>query len=217
MGETRKRALLVFAKAPIAGHAKTRLIPKLGSQGAAELHAQLVLHTLDNLVNPDSWDTLLWCAGNVDHIFFHQCNLDFDIKLFCQQGDDLGQRMFHAVKTSLQNYDEICIVGTDCPALNENSIVKAYQALNDVDVVFNPAEDGGYVLIATNKIDEGLFEHVHWGTDQVMKESQKNIERMKWNSTCLDTLWDVDVPDDLQQLNRVFPGQFKMDLARTKN
>ena len=194
-----KRALLVFAKAPIAGHAKTRLIPKLGSAGAANLHQKLVRHTLDTLSNSNYWDTLLWCAGDMEHNFFRHCSANYDLKLFSQQGDDLGQRMYNAAKFSLQNYDSICIVGTDCPMLKSENISQAFDALKHIDVAFNPAEDGGYILIATNSIERNIFEGIQWGTSQVMTQSLGKAKQLNLNVKLLDTLWDVDIPEDLER------------------
>jgi len=194
-----RRALLVFAKAPIAGHAKTRLIPKLGSAGAANLHQKLVQHTLDTLANSNYWDTLLWCAGDMEHNFFQECSANYDLKLISQQGDDLGQRMYHAAKFSLRNYDSICIVGTDCPMLKRENISHAFDALNNTDIAFNPAEDGGYVLIATNAVERNIFEGVQWGTSQVMAQSLEKAKQLNLDTKLLDTLWDVDIPEDLER------------------
>jgi len=194
-----KRALLVFAKAPIAGHAKTRLIPKLGSTGAANLHQNLVRHTLDNLVYPNYWDTLLWCAEDMEHDFFQQCSADYNLELFSQWGGDLGQRMYHAAKFCLKKYDSICIVGTDCPMLNSDNISQAFDALDYVDIGFNPAEDGGYVLISTNVIERKIFEGIDWGTSHVMAQSLEKAKQLNLETKRLDTLWDVDNPADLER------------------
>jgi len=192
-----KNALLVFAKAPIAGHAKTRLIPKLGAVGAAELHQKLVLHTLDNLTNANCWDTLLWCADDIQHEFFQQCYIDYNLKLFAQHGDDLGQRMYHAANLSLKDYNSICIVGTDCPVLKEENISEAFETLNYTDIVFNPAEDGGYVLVAAKSIERKVFEGIQWGSSEVMHKTLEKTKQMNLDTKLLKTLWDVDVPDDL--------------------
>lgn len=195
----KKLALLIFAKAPIAGHAKTRLIPKLGALDAAELHKRLVLHTLDSLVNSRSWDTLLCCADDIQHDFYQQCFLDYNLKLFSQQGDDLGQRMHHAAQVSLQQYDAICIVGTDCPMLKKENISEAFDALKNADIVFNPAEDGGYVLVTTDTAEQNVFEGIEWGTSQVMQQSLEKAKQLNLLTKRLSTLWDVDVPEDLER------------------
>ena len=200
-----KNALIVFAKAPVAGTAKTRLIPRLGAQGAAELHQKLVLHTLNNLVNPQHWDTILWCAGDRQHDFFQHCLASFDLVLDFQQGENLGDRMFHAIASSLSVYSSVCLVGTDCPVLTRCTIIEAFESLEASDMVFNPAEDGGYVLLAAKLIDRRVFENIRWGTGEVMQKSLENVKKTGYQVSLLSTLWDVDVPDDLFRLEMLNP------------
>lgn len=193
-----KQALLIFSKAPVPGKAKTRLIPELGAEGAAELHKELVLHTLTHLVNPE-WDTLLWTAGDSKHPFFQDCNTRFDLQRQAQHGEDLGQRMYHAIKTSLESYESVCLVGTDCPVLDEPIIANVFKELGKVDMVFHPAEDGGYVLLAANKIDPRVFEDIRWGTNKVMDKTRANLKKLNYDVSFFPKLWDVDVPEDLSR------------------
>ncbi len=204
-----KQALLVFAKAPVPGKAKTRLIPKLGAEGAAELHQELVLRTLERLVN-SQWDTLLWTAGDSEHSLFQDCDVRFDLKRYVQQGDDLGQRMYHAMKTCLESYESVCLVGTDCPVLDEQIVAKVFRRLDNLDMVFNPAEDGGYVLLAANTVDPRVFENIRWGTSEVMGKTRVNLKKLNYDVSFFPVLWDVDVPEDLSRyyaLARALPPE----------
>lgn len=195
-----KNLLIVFAKPPIAGLAKTRLIPQLGAEGAAELHSQLVMHTLVNLINPAQWETQLWCSTEINHNFFQKCHKIYQVNRRLQIGNKLGDRMYHAMLTSLESYDNVCLIGTDCPVLDKPVIEQAFSRLKNVDMVFNPAEDGGYVLVSAKKLDEKIFQKVTWGTDAVMRQTKDNAKEKNFQLALLPTLWDVDVPEDLLKL-----------------
>ena len=88
--------LIVFAKAPVPGQVKTRLIPSLGTSGAAALYEQLVLHILSIAIDAHVGSVDLWCTPSLNHPFFFQCAQKFQIILFNQIEGDLGSRMAHA-------------------------------------------------------------------------------------------------------------------------
>ena len=94
--------ILVFARAPIPGRAKTRLIPALGEQGAAELHSKLTLHTLDTTTQSNLCPVELWSADEHEHSFFSDCAERYPITLKQQQGIGLGQRMSLAMSETLK-------------------------------------------------------------------------------------------------------------------
>jgi len=206
-----KKVLLVFAKAPIAGHAKTRLIPKLGPQGAADLHEQLLNHTLNNVIDADSWDTQLWCATDPEQTFFKQCAERYNIPLFQQQGADLGERMYHALAIVLSNYKSAVLIGTDCPLLDQEKIAAVFEDLTDDSLVITPAEDGGYVLIGASRIEKEIFAKVDWGTSNVMSQTLRNIKQINCDAKLHPQLWDVDLPEDLVRLYAI--AEFNQALA----
>ncbi|HDK37815.1 MAG TPA: DUF2064 domain-containing protein, partial [Thiolapillus brandeum] len=113
--------ILVFAKAPIPGQAKTRLIPALGEEGAARLHSKLVLHTLNSLHDIE-YPVELWCTPDITHELFKTCAASFDIGLKRQQGKDLGVRMYEAFQATLTDTPWAILIGTDCPDLDSKDI-----------------------------------------------------------------------------------------------
>ena len=195
--------MIVFAKSPIPGFAKTRLVPALGESGAAELHRRLVLTTLGGIGNLQSWDLQLWCAGDINHVFFQECARKFDISLYSQWGETLGNRMFNAFECTLKEYEKVVIVGTDCPLLNQSVISQAFQYLDETPAVINPADDGGYVLLGLKKVDEKIFNSVDWGTSTVAEQTYIRLSELKWQYSLLPSLWDVDIPEDLIKLREL--------------
>jgi hypothetical protein len=192
--------LQVFAKAPIPGRVKTRLIPKLGKLGAANLHKQLVWHCLQKF--SDLFSIQLWCAPDEHHPFFQTCQTDFGVSLHCQQGADLGERMTYALASVIPT--PAILIGSDCPSLNVQTISDAFAALqHDNLVVLAPAEDGGYVLIGMQRIIPELFVDMPWGTDQVLTITRARLLNLGLRWKELPTQWDVDRPEDVGRWEKI--------------
>jgi len=194
-------ALLVFAKAPRPGEVKTRLVPLLGAEGAAALHAKLVKHTLDTVRAASLKLVELHCAPDTDDPFFRHCEGHYRTALRPQVDADLGARMHAALDPALAKHDHAMIVGTDCPALTVRHLRQADKALrNGADAVFVPCEDGGYALIGLTRNDPRLFDGIAWSTATVMAETRARLQRLGWKWQELETLWDVDRPEDYARL-----------------
>ncbi|WP_029888651.1 TIGR04282 family arsenosugar biosynthesis glycosyltransferase [Polycyclovorans algicola] len=185
----------VFAKAPVAGFAKTRLIPALGAEGAAALQATLTRRALRTAAASGA-EVWLWSAGDVDHPFWAELSAEGAPRRVAQQGDDLGARMAHALITMHAGEHPALIIGSDCPALTAAHLAAAITALDDHDQVFIPAEDGGYVLVGSRRPDAALFSAIDWGTDQVMAQTRVRLQARGAHHCELPALWDVDEPAD---------------------
>lgn len=201
-------AILVFAKAPVAGAVKTRLIPLLGAEGAAALQRQLLVHALGVACDATEAPVELWCAPDTTHPYLQTIAAAHGATLLRQLGDDLGARMTHAFTDALQRYERVICIGADCPALRVQHLRDADAALRGGhDAVFVPAEDGGYALIGLSRAAPQLFEGIAWGGALVMEQTRERmrIAGLRWHE--LETLWDVDRPEDLQRLQQAgWPG-----------
>jgi rSAM/selenodomain-associated transferase 1 len=190
-------AVALFSKAPQAGKAKTRLIPQLGSRAAARLHRQLTLITLNLAQAFSPGQTTLWCAPDCGHRFFRALELKYKVTLLAQRGADLGARMHHAFVT---HGGPLLLIGSDCPALRLEHLESAAQVLKSGhDAVFIPAEDGGYVLVGLRQANAGAFENIDWGSNQVMRQTRQRLRALGLSWLELETLWDVDRPEDLER------------------
>lgn len=192
--------IIVFARAPQPGLAKTRLIPLLGREGAAALHARLVEHTLATAKRAEL--TALELHGTpAGDDFLGACALRHGAALKVQVEGDLGARMCAALAAALEHYDGALLIGSDCPALEPEHLRGAARALaQGDDAVFAPTDDGGYALIGLSRCDQRLFEGVPWSTDGVMAETRSRLRGLGWRWHELDTLWDVDHPADYARL-----------------
>lgn len=190
--------ILVFAKAPLAGEVKTRLIPVLGAATAAALHAHLVRHTLVTVCRAGICPVQLWCSPDTTHAFFAECQREFGVTLHTQQGSNLGARMAHAFDVALQEYPQAVIIGSDCPLLTAQDITTTLAALcSDCNAVLGPAQDGGYVLLGLKQAPPSLFEAIPWGTANVLALTRERLQQLQWRVTELAAHWDVDRPEDL--------------------
>jgi uncharacterized protein len=190
-------ALASLAKAPAAGSVKTRLIPALGADGAAALHARLIERTVELACAAAIGPVILWVTPG-PHPCFTALASRFQIALAAQPDGDLGARMLAACRAAA---GAAIVIGTDCPALTVTHLRQAADVLRDGhDVVVIPAEDGGYVLIGSRRPQPGLFTGMTWSTDQVMAQTRQRLARegLSWRE--LPPLWDVDRPEDLMRL-----------------
>ncbi len=192
--------LMIFCKAPVPGQVKTRLIPELSAEQAAELHIKLSIRTLQRATQNNLCPVQLWCAPATDHDFFTASKAAYPLVLKQQQGVDLGERMHHAFCSALAGYSHALLMGCDCPSLTAQDLEQAITALNQgSEVVLAPAEDGGYVLIGLNRPHAELFDDMSWGTARVLNQTRKRIERYKLRHYELGEQWDLDTPEDLKR------------------
>lgn len=190
--------ILVFARAPAIGAVKTRLIPRLGAEGAARLHAALVRHTVRTAVSAALAPVELWCTPDTKHPFFVACAAEFGVALEGQIGADLGARMNHALTHALDRARFALLVGSDCPTLDAEGLAEALQALaSGADAAITPATDGGYVLIGLRRPAAALFDDMPWGTGAVMEHTRERLRTLGWQWHETAPLADLDTPDDL--------------------
>lgn len=195
-------SLIVFAKAPVPGLAKTRMIPVLGEKGAAELQRELILRTLKQNTSPKQWDTQLWCAPDLNHPIFSHAKQQYDLELFTQLEGDLGLKMGYAFKVALSKYPHAVIVGTDCPAMNAAIIRQSFAALlSGNDAVVVPALDGGYTLLGLKQCHPSIFKGINWGSTSVMEQTRERLKALNWKVAELEPMWDLDEPQDLERYN----------------
>ena len=194
--------MAVFARAPIPGATKTRLIPLLGEEGAARLHAQLVRHALGTALASGADRVELWCAPDCTHPFFAACAAELGVTLHEQRGASLGERMAHAFAAALGENAPLVVIGSDCPALTADLLREAGLALQTHEATLAPAEDGGYVLVGLSAPHAEIFEAIPWGSASVMSETRSRLRAAGTRWKELETLWDIDRPEDYERLER---------------
>jgi len=197
--------LIIFAKAPVDGTVKTRLIPEYSPSQAASIHQQLLEFVLERIAFLQGFDIELHCAPDQNHEFFKALKNQYQLKLKSQTSGDLGQRMNNTISQALTEYKKVVLIGSDCPVIDSHYIQQAFNELEKKSTVLGPAEDGGYVLIGVTKLKSRLFKDIDWGSEYVLQQTLDQLEPEK--PALMKTLWDVDRPEDVlrfENLNQNF-------------
>jgi uncharacterized protein len=193
--------LIIFTRYPLPGKAKTRLIPALGSEGAANLQRQMTEHTLRQVrklmaLRPVSVE--IWFAGSGTEQGLMQDWLGTEWVYQPQVSGDLGDRLIHSFQSAFsQGMERVMTIGTDCPGLDANLIAQAFQALEDHDLVLGDATDGGYYLVGLRRSHPELFIGIDWSTAAVRRQTIDIAERLGLAIAHLPPLSDIDYPEDL--------------------
>jgi len=192
--------LIVFARAPVEGGVKTRLIPALGAEGAARLHRHLLARALERACAARGARVELWIAGDTGHPFVAECARRFGVPVFAQQGASLGERMARALASppAASGRTQPCVlIGTDCPAQTVGDLEQACAALARHDLVLQPAEDGGYVLIGLKRPQPRLFDAIDWGSARVTGQTLAGAASLGLSVQLLRQVPDLDSAADL--------------------
>lgn len=197
--------LAFFCRAPVQGKCKTRLIATLGELGALNAHVELTRYALTRLRGFSEVKTL-WCSQ--DHDLARDWAEEFGFEYAVQEGADIGQRMVYALQTMLtEQCSSVCLVGSDCPPIDAAYVHEGLDLMQNHDLVFGPAADGGYGLVGM-QAQEGsrdnyplaeLFEDISWGTSQVMTQSHARANKLGLSVGLLAEIWDVDTALDWQR------------------
>lgn len=189
--------LVIMAKAPVAGQVKTRLVPTLGEQGAADLAQAMLLRTVTTALASvgEHLVSVTLCASPAPgHPDWQGVSLPSALQWVDQGSGDLGQRMARAVQTRLQNSERVILIGTDCPELTPTLLQAAVAALDTHDVSLLPTTDGGYALLGLRSW-QAVFEDMPWSTDAVCALT---LARLAHASVWLGPhVHDIDEPGDL--------------------
>lgn len=193
-------AVIVFAKAPRAGYAKTRLIAALGADGAARLAERLLQAALAQALDAGVGPVELCVTPDRDHPAFARAARRGDVTVTTQGTGDLGQRMARAFDRVLRLHDAALLIGTDAPRLDAAYLRAAAAALHGADAVFGPAADGGYALVGLKRAAPQLFAGMHWSHERVMADTRERLAASGLRHVELPVLHDIDEPADLRHL-----------------
>ena len=184
--------IVIFAKAPVPGRVKTRLIPALGAEGAADLARRMLERTLEEAA---ASGLAVELCGEPDAEAWGE--LLPPVPFFPQGEGDLGERLARAAARVLAERQNVLLIGADCPGLDRDMLRQAADALSTHDTVLYPAEDGGYVLLGLRRFDASLFDGISWSSATVAAETLERIAALGWTVHVGPTLADVDEPSDL--------------------
>lgn len=194
--------IIIFAKAPLPGLSKTRLIPALGESGTAGLAKRMLEHTLGQAQAAEVGLVELCMSPGPGHPAWHSISIPDSIHCSNQGEGDLGERLTRRVLKADSAGESVLMIGTDCPSLDANRLRSAAADLQEHDAVIVPATDGGYVLLGLKRFDAAVFAAIPWSTAAVTSETLKRLQTLRWSVRQHPALHDIDEPDDLRWLPR---------------
>jgi uncharacterized protein len=189
--------LIIFTRYPIPGQAKTRLIPALGPDGAADLQRRMTRQTIDTAQQTAHPIQIQFCGGTIAQMSTWLGDHDYQ-----PQGEgDLGDRMDRAFDQGFKSgHDRVVIIGTDCPGIDRTILNQAFTALESQDLVLGPAADGGYYLIGLRRRIPELFSAIAWSTETVRAKTLEIAMALNLTYALLPERSDIDRPEDLVHL-----------------
>lgn len=200
-----RERLLAFARYPVPGKTKTRLMERLGGEGAASLQDAMTTHTLNEvtrLVETRNVHAEIRYTGGDENQMAGNYGRTWT---YAAQGEgDLGERLSRSVREAFDaRFEKVVVIGTDCPGLTAEILASAFRGLESTDVVLGPATDGGYYLIGLRKPIFQIFSGVAWGTDAVLHQTLEITERLGLSVRLLAPLSDIDRPEDVPAWEQV--------------
>ena len=208
--------LVVFARAPILGAVKTRLVPPLSNEQALALHRALVEDTLERLTRVGGNALERWLYLSEPLASQDALEIPSDWTMALQSGDDLGGRMENAFRDALhEEPGKMILLGSDSPTVPLEYVGQAFKEMVDREVVLGPAEDGGYYLIGCSTLVPELFQSIDWGTDRVLSQSKDALANANREFALLPAWYDVDSEKDLARLRTELKANVLPHLAST--
>jgi len=210
--ENHREHLIVFTRYPRPGATKTRLIPELGPQGAADLQRAMTERLVEVLRHPAVRrridGEIRYEGGDAEQM---RRWLGNDFRYREQDGGDLAQRMQRALRDAFQDgADRAAIIGCDIPGITAALLQTVFDHLQHADLAVGPARDGGYYLLGMRRNARQtalptIFRDVPWGTGRVLAKTLQHCCRLGLDFVLLDELADVDRPEDLPVWRRIWP------------
>jgi len=194
-------ALIIIAKYPEKENVKTRLKGLMTDEQRVDLYVSLLTHTVAKLRSVPGADTFIAYAPAAAENYFR----DFGTRLISLPEGDLGTRMFHAFREVFRlGYKKAALVGADIPDLSIDIIQHSFDLLSDKDVVYGPAQDGGYYLVGMRRLVKEIFQKVPWSSEVTLQRSVEQADRYGFSVGFTQTLSDIDTIEDIKKAGLVF-------------
>ena len=202
-------AIAVMAKAPRAGHSKTRLSPPLLPEEARQMSAAFLRDITENIrlagQDADIAGYIAYAPAGMEGLFDGLLAPGTQLVLADGEGDapegspegvhGFGRCLWHATRALFERgHHAVCVLNSDSPTLPTASLVQAARALpaGSDRVVLGPAEDGGYYLLGMSAPHAGLYGGIAWSTERVAAQTRAAAAGMGLPAAELPPWYDVD-------------------------
>ncbi len=193
--------ICIYSKPPIPGKTKRRLAQEISDINAAGLAKSMLQDICRTMSLVSGTEVQIWHPPEYNSTNFKSI-IYGNVSFFKQHGINLGERMSDTFQNLLTSKDKnkAVIIGSDCITHSAEEIENAFSTLNSTDVIIQPSEDGGYVLVGQSKWIPNIFKNIEWGTDRVMNQTIRQIEKYAINFKELPKSFDIDNARDLDKL-----------------
>ncbi|GMQ91523.1 MAG: TIGR04282 family arsenosugar biosynthesis glycosyltransferase [Gammaproteobacteria bacterium] len=198
--------LILFARQPVAGEVKTRLQPQYTPEQAASIAQYLIETSVVNAVNHWAGPVSIYATPDITHPIFHRLAAQYGLKLYRQNGNDLGLRMHAAIKEGIKRHGAAAVMGCDIPHCPQSVFESAFDLMANKHAVLGPTRDGGYYFVGLAEPYAELFTAIEWGTDKVLPDTLSRAASLEIDIVLLSTLQDIDTASDMLGVARIFPG-----------
>ena len=190
--------LCIFAKPPVAGNVKTRLIPAVSAVDAALLAAAFLEDVVETCRQIPQTKTIIATDGDWPKGLEPPKGIDH-----WQQGSgDLGDRMERILAQALQSAPLAIAIGADVPTISKQILQDAIEKLGQNDAVIGPSEDGGYYLLGLRQSKPGLLQNLPWSQAHTRQATRQRLESHDLKVAQTQDLFDIDDPQDLKRLEK---------------
>jgi rSAM/selenodomain-associated transferase 1 len=202
MTKRKTKAIILFARDPVAGKVKTRLASFLNQDVILELYTRFLNDSIDKICQIKTADPFIGVYPSDSSGYFSRMNKNIEHPpvVFPQEGGDLGEKMYNAFKTRFdEGFEHVVIIGSDSPSLPVAYIETALNSKKDL--VIGPSTDGGYYLIGMYQKPVDVFSGgIDWGSEKVLKQTLDRVELHGSSLELLPPWYDVDRAEDLKFL-----------------
>ena len=194
-------AFCIFAKQPVAGTVKTRLIPAVGAEQAADLAEAFLQDTLAVVRKLGRAESIIATTAPFarEYLRGHQ--------MWIQPQGDLGFRMEAILRRALLAHPMAFAIGADSPGLPLICLDQARNRLTSHDVVLGPSLDGGFYLIGVKHCPPGLLSGIEWSRPTTMQQTISRLQQQGLSVAMLPDWFDVDTAAELSRLESLLASR----------
>jgi rSAM/selenodomain-associated transferase 1 len=216
-----------MTKAPRAGEVKTRLVPPLTNEEAAQLNRCFLQDTSAAISVCCSSATTPSPGGSIVRGIAvytpvgaeaeYANILPADFSLLPQRGGNFGERLQFAAEDLFKcGFEAVCLIDSDSPTVPAENFTRAVELLslpND-QIILGPCDDGGYYLIGLKRLHREVFERIDWSTERVFEQTRERANQIGVKVLELPCGFDIDDRATLRRLcDELLGGNARDDLA----
>ena len=206
-------AVALMTKAPRAGQVKTRLVPPLTNEEAAQLNRCFLRDTgaaisfcCSGLTAPSPGRPTVHGVAVYTPVGSESDYTDIlpaNFSLLPQRGNNFGERLYLAAEDLFKcGFDAVCLIDSDSPTVPAENFAQAIELLSlpGDRIVLGPCDDGGYYLIGLKRLHRELFERIDWSTERVFEQTSQRATQIGVRIHELPRGFDVDDRTTLHRL-----------------